>query len=490
MIRQVENRDLIKIIYFILFLLLLTDLGYSFFQYLGQPLDGDMAWNIVPSSDVKPVLESPFGLAVFEGNKPYSNPNRFFCHWTIKTYYENMPLVLQKFVQPIDSIYLSGAIFKVILQIILIFLLAMAISGSMNFLKLDFIISAVLVTPLFQANGYRNFMGIIDSSPTYTFFYALPCTLVILYFMPFILQYYYKKKLSAQLIIYLLWIPFALVISLSGPLNTGIVLIFALLAFINIFRNNFIQANQPGIYKKIVSLIILIPKGYWFYLIPICIFSLYSLFIGQYNLNNTNISVSELYSRLPKGIYNQFTSKLGFPVLFLILALNAILIAKDHKSLEGEKILSTFKWIGIFSLLYILLLPLGGYRDYRPNVLRYDTIMPITLGVLFLFGISTLYLLNKMTRKRKTWYIPLIIGILLIFINSDKAEFDNNKCEKIALKEISESKDEIVELQNDCTVLSWGKILKPEDSELNAQLLTIWRVTKDKKRYFHQYTFQ
>ena len=297
----------------------------------------------------------------------------------------------------------------------LIFLLATAISGSRNILKTDFIISALLVAPLFQTNGYRNYMGIIDSSPTYTFFYALPCALILLYFMPFILQYYHKEKPAAQLLIKILWIPLALVISLSGPLNTGIVLIFSLLVLINIVKNNFIHSNQPEISKRLINSILLVPKGYWFYLLPICIFSLYSLFIGQYNLNNMSISLSELYSRLPKGIYYQFTQKLGFPVIFLTLALNTILITHNHKTSEGKKILTIFKWIGLFALLYILLLPLGGYRDYRPNVLRYDTIMPITLSLLFMFGISTLYILKKMTSRQKTWYIPLIVCILLIF---------------------------------------------------------------------------
>ena len=475
-----------KLIYSIFFLLLLTDLIYSFAQHLSQPLDGDLAWNIVPSNDVKPILESPLGTAVFDRDKPYSNPNRFFCHWTIKTYFENIPLALQNFVKPIDSIYLSCAIAKIIIQIMLIFLLAMAISGSMNFFKMDFIIAAVLVAPLFQTNGYRNYMGIIDSSPTYTFFYALPCALSLLYFLPFIFKYYHKKNLPAQFLINLLWMPFALVISLSGPLNTGIALTFSLLAFLIVTRHNFIHSNQHGIFKRLINSIFLIPKGYWFYLLPISIFSLYSLFIGQYNLNNTSISLTELYARLPKGIYYQFTQKLGFPVLFIILALNTILITRNHMTLEGKKILTIFKWIGIFALLYILLLPLGGYRDYRPNVLRYDTIMPITLSLFFMFGFSTQYLFKIMTSKRKTWYIPIIVGILLIFTISDKAEFANNKCERIALKEISESNDKIVELKTDCSVMSWTKLLKPEDSELQAQLLTIWRITNDKKLYFNK----
>jgi hypothetical protein len=69
---------------------------------------------------------------------------------------------------------------------------------------------------------------------------------------------------------------------------------------------------------------------------------------------------------------------------------------------------------------------------------------------------------------------------------SDAPDFNNNKCERLALKEIAASKDSIVKLHNDCSVVSWGKILKPEESKLNAQLLTLWKVTKENKLYYNE----
>ena len=81
-----------QIIYCILLLLLLADLGYSFAQHLSQPLDGDMAWNIVPGDDVKPILESPLGTGVILANKSYPNPNRFFCHYFMREYFVTIPL--------------------------------------------------------------------------------------------------------------------------------------------------------------------------------------------------------------------------------------------------------------------------------------------------------------------------------------------------------------------------------------------------------------
>jgi hypothetical protein len=475
-----------QIIYFFLFLFLLADLGYSFVQHLSQPLDGDMAWNIVPSNDVKQVLASPLGIGAIVKHQSYPNPNRFFCHYAIKTYFDIVPLFLQKFVQPIDSVYLSCALVKIILQLSLIMLLATAVTGTFNVCKHDFLFTAVLVTPFFQTEGYQSYMGIIDRSPTYTFFYALPLAFLLLYFLPFFRIYYHQKKPAVRFLIYSLWIPFALVICLSGPLNPGIVLTSSLLLFLRIIIRNYMRSNIPGFYKRIGNSIITIPKNYWFYLLPVCIFSVYSLFLGRFNANNINIPLSELYSRLPEGIYNLLTKKLGFPVLLFVLGFNAFIISRKFKTTEGKKIVNLFTWIGVFALLYILLLPLGGYRENRPNVLRYDTFMPVTLSLIFMFGLSSLFLIRNLTRKQKYWYLPVICGILLLFTINDEPHFDKNNCEKKALKEISESTTDIVPLKGDCNVLSWGKTKRPEYSQLNIQLLTLWKITNGKKRYYNE----
>lgn len=477
-----------KLIYIILFLFILADTGYSFLQHLSQSLDGDMSETIVPKNSIKPILDCPSGIDVILKKQAYHNPNRFFSHWTYNKYFNSIPLLLQKFVEPIDSVYLSCAILKIIVQVVLIILLSMIISGTLNVLKMDFIIAAVLITPLFQTNGYQNYMGIIDPSITYTFFYALPSALLILYFLPFIFRFYHKKLPLLKISIAILWIPLAIMVCLSGPLNPAIILIFSMLVFLKKITANYIHSNLKGTVKRAANAFKIIPRSYWLYLLPICILSLYSIFIGTYNISTIayQISIGELYSRLPEGIYYQFTQKLGFPILFIILTINTLIIHYKYRNNEGNRILITLKWVGIFALIYILLLPLGGYRDYRFNVLRYDTIMPITLSLILFFGISTLFLLKTMSNKQKTWYIPIIVAVLFIFTYSDKAMFNKNNCERIALKEISMSKEKIVQLKDDCKVLSWDLIIKPEDSDLNAQLLYIWRITKEKKLYYNK----
>ncbi|MFN6944928.1 MAG: hypothetical protein ACK4ND_08250 [Cytophagaceae bacterium] len=475
-----------RFLYFILFLFLLADFGYSFLQYYHTPLDGDLSGGVVPSGEVNPILESPFGLGVVLNNESYANPNRFFCHWIFKEYFNHIPLLLQKFVSPINSVYLASAMAKSVIHIGLVILLGMLISGTRNLLRMDFIVAAALTTPLFQTNGYRSYMGIIDPAITYTFFYALPIAFLLLYFFPFIWHYYHKDKLPPYWALSIFWIPLAVVVTLSGVLNPGIILIVTFLLLIAYFKKQLTLVEEASFLNKGKCVLQNIPGAYWVFLVPISFLSLYSLYIGSHNsIHQLNpFSLWEVYLKIPTGIYKTLYDKLGYSLLLIILAINSLIIYVSFNDQEGKKILRIFKWIGIFSLIYILLLPLGGYRSYRPYVLRYDTIMPITLSLMFVFGTSSLYLLKKLQAKHKKWYIPLLATVLIIFTIADEPEFDKNTCERMALEEISRSPKQIVHLESDCTVLSWGTILEPESSILNAEALKIWNITSDRKLYY------
>ncbi len=104
-------------LYILLLLLFLADVVYSFKQHYHAPMDGDMPSHILPDAAIKPVLDHPLGLYAIIHHKAYADPNRFFCHWSLKTYFDHVPFWLQKAVSPIKSLYLSCAIAKTIFQI-------------------------------------------------------------------------------------------------------------------------------------------------------------------------------------------------------------------------------------------------------------------------------------------------------------------------------------------------------------------------------------
>ncbi len=451
----------------LLFVLLLIDFGYSFVQYLHCNLDGDMAEGILRANRVDKVFHDPFGIGVFFSHECYPNPNRFFSHWSFSYYFQTFPLIIQKYFSPIDSIYISCAIVKLLFKILFIYLIASLISGTLNVLKRELLVAAIIITPLFQTFGYDGYMGVIIQSITYFFFYSIPLCLLVLFFVPVYFSLRNKSIINFPTKILMLFL--VIILPFSGPLIPGIVII-ACPIFIVYYH------KQP------------LSRFIFHTFILFTIISLYSLYIGTLgseNFENAShtISIIERYSRLPLGIYNHLTQKIGLSLLLGAIIINTIIINNGHHQ-NGKPILKLFKALGLFCLLYLLLLPLGGYKIYRPNTLRFDTIMPITICMIFIYGLSTYFLINNINNKFRTLYVLGIIFFLSIFIIADKPKFDNNNCERQTLKTMATSSDNIVLLGADCNVLSWNKIKDYKDSELPAQLLFYWHVTSEKKYYY------
>lgn len=64
---------------------------------------------------------------------------------------------------------------RIILLLLLLAWMAARAAG-----KTQVLMAAVLIAPLFQSAGYYNpVMGVIEPSPTYTFFYAWPSVLIL-----------------------------------------------------------------------------------------------------------------------------------------------------------------------------------------------------------------------------------------------------------------------------------------------------------------------
>ena len=216
-------------------------------------LDGDMAEGILQTNGVAKIFNDPFGVNVLIYKDSYPNPNRFFAHFFTAKYFRSIPFILQKFTNPIDSIYLSCAIAKTAIQFILIYLLALYITGIRNLFKKEFIIAAALITPLFQTNGYQNYMGIINNSMTYTFFYAFPIIFILIYLHPFFKEYFQNKLFKSSLLLKLTYLIIAIIISLSGPLNPGIILIIASLMFLHKWKNDYIKFKESPFTVRIIK---------------------------------------------------------------------------------------------------------------------------------------------------------------------------------------------------------------------------------------------
>ncbi len=478
-----------NIFYFILFTSLLFDITFSFKQHSRMNLDGDMAQIIVPSNSYKKVLSDPLGFSVLIKKEMYPATNRFFAHWFMAKYFKSVPFFLQYFTPPIESIFFSCALAKTSTQVLIIFLLAYCVSMRSNTPGKDILLAAALLTPLFQTEGYNRIIGIIDWSTTYTFFYALPLAFTLLFFIPFYSVYFLHRKNSFSIATHLVLVFLAFFISFNGPLIPGVILILCPLVLLYYGYIAYKASVPRPFIKQVYEAILSIPKPLLFYFTLVSALSLYSLYIGSYNSeNNTfNLPIYERYGRLVNGIKNLFTEGIAFSFILLVIVLNTIIISwKFIQEKNARKILSALKWVGVFSVLYLLLLPLGGTRIYRPDIIRFDTMMPVTLALFFAFGISTLFLLKRNAGVYKFAYTTIIFMFLFHYMDADNSLFHNNKNEREAMEKIAHSSEKIVEIPGDVTVLSWKKITDYHQSELNSTLLQYWGVTKEKKLYYQK----
>ncbi|HTA60958.1 MAG TPA: hypothetical protein VK835_00820 [Bacteroidia bacterium] len=478
-----------KIFYAALLIAVLVDVCFSFKQYSRFPLDGDMAGGIVPDSDVQKILNDPLGFNVLLKKDLHSNPNRFFAHWSVYKYFRAAPAFLQNFTSPIDSVYLSCALAKVITQVLLILLLAYCTSLHTKTSSKDILVAVALITPLFQTEGYNRVIGIIDWSAAYTFFYALPLALTVIFFIPFYNTYFLNKKSSFNYITHILLIPLAIFISLNGPLIPGVTILLCPITLIYYWHTLYKKTEGNGVIKQMYTAAAAIPKPLLFYFTLLSFLSLYSLYLGSFNPLNKDfdLPIYERYIRLAQGVKNLFTETTAFSFIILMILLNISLIGwKYKKEPDFNKIISITKCFVVFSVLYILLLPLGGTRIYRPFIIRADTIMPVTLGAFFLFGVTALFLLKKTTGFYKLIYFAVTFAFLFHYMDEDNSLFHNNNAEKAALNIIAKSPDKIVEIPSDVTVLSWVKITDYTQSDLNASLIQCWGITKEKKLYFQK----
>jgi hypothetical protein len=128
-------------------------------------------------------------------------------------------------------------------------------------------------------------------------------------------------------------------------------------------------------------------------------------------------------------------------------------------------------------MIYVLLLPLGGFRVYRENIIRYDTIMPVTLGLFLMFGMTSFYLLNKMTGRIKGIYLAGLVAVLAVYINADRLNTRLYDCERKAMETLSVATGPVVILEGDCPVMDWRKTTDCDQTILIATLLDRWNVT-------------
>lgn len=467
----------------VLVLAVLADLVLTYVQHTQLPLDGDLAAIVVPRADYAPVLKDPFGWTVLITGGWYSAPNRFFSHITLREYCLRVPLLLQAFTTPIASVYVAVALLSAGVQALLLYVLGWYATGIRRLNNWRLWLAMALMAPFFQTAGYDGQMAVVDNSFTYTFFYALPLLALLVLLWPLYRAASQQQPLRVggpQLVAMLLLI---VVLAFSGPIIAGVVLVLLLGVGLHAARQRWSLPATSWL-KNLPSQAVLV----WGWLGVLC---LYSLYIGRHNTENlmATLPLGQRYQLVPLGIWDELTSKLGLPLLVLGCVANVQLIRRQlPPTAEAQRIAQVLRYLGWFALVYIALLPLGGYRDYRPLILRHDSILPITVGFIGFYALSGCYLLGQLQGRVRQWYTAAVVVIACIFANADfKLHLKNdNAREREALAILSRAgHTPVVQLPQECRVLSWAPVSRPYESITNVELLKHWGIIQHNTLYYY-----
>lgn len=462
----------------IVVLFILVDLAFSFGQYYGKPLDGDMASIIVPAEHLGAVLDDPFGFQILRTGEGHAASNRYVAHKILIVFFENTTAFFRNVTSPINAIYLTKALFLWLTHLLLLLVISRFIGRQFRLDKYAFIWAAVFIIPLFQSNGYHVHMGLVSGAVSYASAYAFPMGLLLYFFYPFFRKLE-ETEYNVSIFRKIISLPLIILLAFNGPIIPPVGIIISALILLFYFYKNFISKENKSIATFLNTSI--------FFSATFILISCYSFYIGTFNAENAKpLPLGDRYLAMIGNVFPFITQKLGLPILIVSIIINTILLNKKKAIDNTSRITNQLKWILAFAIIYLLLLPLGGYRSYRSGIIRHDTFIPIAIALIYYFGLSTNYLWTRVSLINKNAYRLFVIAILLIYTFADKAQFDKNACEKKGLYQLANAKENPTKLSNNCTILSWENISDPTYSKLNAQLLQRWMVTEDTVLYYQK----
>lgn len=497
------SKNIKHTIVFLFGFFLLWDLYASFSSYLSSELLGDLAPIVLPVPSYSPILNDPLGFQVLMTGEGAAGPNRFWAHFITFIYFNNIPFLLQDLgVKPIDSIYLACGILKILTQIGIMLLLCKWVIGKKSIFSADAVVlSAFICTFFFTANTHhrafdvKTSMTIIDNSIVYTIFYATSLLLLMLYLHPFLQRIwgFKENKFSIRQHILLFFLSF--VISFNGPTNSPSILLICPLILLGLWMKNFRNITvKTALLHKVITAIKMIPRGLLIHFIWVILLNLYSFYLGTFNIENLTDAPSLVtrYALLLKGFYYDYICNIYHPsplgILLVLILINTGLVVRFVTKEKQVRYLNILYFSIVFFVIYTLLLPLGGYRSYRPSIIRYDVIMPTTLGFLWLFFYSCYLLISHFKGIAQTVYALTLMSLLVFLSIIDRVPSEpTNQCEYSALEQFANSTEKVVALPP-CRILSWRLLKAPNGGEsyTTSKLLYRWQVIKDKdKRYYN-----
>jgi len=468
-------------------LYILADLAFVFYLQYHNVIDGDLVEIVLPTALYERVLRSPLGIDVVLHGAKYAGSNGYLGYWFVNKYFHLVPAFFRQFTSPLNSLYMSCALATVLMKLLYTYVLAVMASGEYRPFSRKFLIAALILVPVIQTGSYRWIMGIVDPMLISMFAYSRCNFLILLFFMPFFLAVFHGKAIKFGPVLYTCLLLLGIYNGYNGPLASPLVCMIYAMMLAAMWLRNFRQNRDLKFLNRVTRSVFQIPRPYFIIGIATLLSAVWCYLVGKGNAESyvQQLPLLARYGRLPKGLWNHFSSK-GLWLLSVLIIVNVGILLRRKDEANAKKTLNLLAWVLLFSVIYVLMLPLGGYRFYRPNIIRRDIFSPVLVAMVGVYGITTYYILRTISASYKKYYTGFLAMCLAHYALANTRDIPDNSCERAAIEHIVASKDKIVRLEEQCTIFNWFIVRDYRESAKITRVMKVWGMLKDDDKYFYQ----
>ncbi len=359
----------------------------QFRDFYHAPLEGDLPAIALPAPSYNEVLSSPFATSVLLDQARYPGTNRFFAYASLKLWFDHVPRWV-----PVSrelALYLSSALLKLLALGLLclgaMLLLTPRATGATSF----GVYLTVYLGMMVSSGEEMHYLNWIDPSITYAWFYAGHLGLCLV-MAALIVRHFHKVWAVSAIAVA------TPMLALGGPLNAPVLLFLAL--------GMVLYQRLSGASTRGERL------AWWGTALWIAGWASYSWYVGRFNSENfwASLPLAERYARLWHGIGLLLK---GPWISWILLSLPFGIYAYWKKAVfSRQERIVLLLCVGAMGL-WLFLLPVGGYREYRPWIVRRDTLLPLHI----VWAVLILLVLQKIwTREALRLKVVFVIWMAVI----------------------------------------------------------------------------
>ena len=473
-------------------LAILVDLWRTGLWFYRTQIDPDLSRVAGPVQSYAHVLHDPFGFGGLQTGLRYPGAGRAMAHLTTKAWADHalgwMHLLVS---DPVRALYLGLAITAVLVHVGFLAVGCRYLRAYQPLSTRSAIFGTVGLSLFVQLASQRFYVGIIDHSMSYTFAYAIPLLSLSAFFLPVYRSLLRMSYVPSTPLAFAL-VPVAMYLAFSGPLVQPVVALIGVL----LVGTQGLRRNRLLVHRRLVpSLAVL------------AILSAWGMYVSRFNSESaTSVTIATRYTLLRHGLFEVLVRPSSpWPLLLSALVFLYRVVSRSAEDSVRTR-LRVHMLVGLgFSVLWLTLLPLGGYRNYRPFILSSVTLLPVTLIAVYLFVLLVRLALSAGIAEKgpahlvvpdrseaaaeigtgarggSRWLVTVGLSALVLAwltLGKIKAAPLNNACQRATFEQLRDETGTVLLIPRTCPILTEtiGALDDPDYQQAITKLLRRWRI--------------